>query len=143
MDLPPDFEPLALPGFAAVLGPVGRQSAGGPADGDLMRMAIRPDHLEPDGTVAPGILMMAAQTALQATVARAAPDHGHTNVSLTCDFVPLVPDAPMLEAATGITRRTRSIIFMHGEIRAVGGAANERRVLMTATGLWKIAPRNV
>ena len=57
---------------------------------------------------------------------------GSNTVSLTCDFVGPGRLGDVIEAQVRVTRRTRTMVFLSGELR-VG-----ERVLLVGTGLWKI-----
>jgi acyl-coenzyme A thioesterase PaaI-like protein len=53
-------------------------------------------------------------------------------VSLNCDFVAGARADEVIEGTATITRRTRSLIFVSGELSVV------ERPVLTATGIWKI-----
>ena len=49
-----------------------------------------------------------------------------------CDFVAGAKGNEIIEGTTTITRKTRSLVFVSGELAAGG------RTVLTATGIWKI-----
>jgi acyl-coenzyme A thioesterase PaaI-like protein len=55
-----------------------------------------------------------------------------STVSINCDFVAGAAGNEVLEGTTLITRKTRSLVFISGELSAGG------RTVLTATGIWKI-----
>ncbi len=120
--------------FEAVIGPIETAPAVSDTDSPVLRLTLDARHLADDGTAHGGPLMGLAQAALGACVAREASNSAARCVSLNCDFTGAPQPGDVLEARAAITRRTRSIAFVSGDITASG------RVVMTATGVWRLSP---
>jgi len=89
-------------------------------------------HMNSAGSLHGGLLMTFADVAMSRTARLVASVEACNTVSLTADFVGPGKLGELIEAQVRITRRTRSVIFQSATITA------GERVLMTATGLWKI-----
>ncbi len=138
---PAGFSPHEEPGLVGTIGPVVRRAAlPGDPDGDLFRLILDERHLGPKGSVHGGVLMSLAEIVLGATVAQALDGADSTSVSLNCDFVGPAVHGEIVEGRARITRRTRSIVFVAGDLYVVGSGGNNR-ILMSATGIWKVLPQ--
>jgi uncharacterized protein (TIGR00369 family) len=129
--LPPQAECVSRGGFNLHAGPVWRL----PADGEVRRFAlvVAEKHMNYSGSVHGGLIMTFADVAMSQT-ARAVSGAPMTNtISMTCDFVGPGKLGDILEARVRVTRQTRTMVFLLGDI-----VAGERAVAV-ATGLWKIA----
>lgn len=133
---PPGYEPASVSGFDAYVGPVLRMAGAGET-ADSFLFDVREHHLNGAGYLHGGMLMALAEIVLGAAARRAA-NAPCTVVSLNCDFVAAGRPGDRVEGEARITRRTRSVVFLSGElhVREHNGAC---RTLLTATGIWKIA----
>ena len=98
------------------------------------RFAFLPEakHLNGGGALHGGLLMTLADSFLGFTVQEAANPGMASTVTLNTDFLAGgTADAPVF-AEAAITRKTRSLIFVSGSLTQSG------RLLMTATGIWKV-----
>jgi acyl-coenzyme A thioesterase PaaI-like protein len=137
--LPPGAKLATCGGFDHYLAPLYRLPD--LEDGALTRFAFfaAQQHLAAAGAVNNAILMGFMDAAMGQTACAATATPGCTAISLASDFIvptgaPAHPGA-MIEAQIRITRQTRTMIFLSGEI--VSGAQR----IMIATGLWKIPPQ--
>ncbi|MGF1456485.1 MAG: PaaI family thioesterase [Alphaproteobacteria bacterium] len=135
MTTAPAMAPAA--GFASALGMMTRLAGAGPEGADLLRFETGATHDDGRGMVHGGVLMTFAHVLLGTCLYPdpAAPAPG--SLSVTCEFLAEAPAGAVLEGAARITRRTRSIIFLAGDIVEAG--PDPARPLMTATGLWRVA----
>lgn len=122
----------AMTGFNAYVGTMLRHP--GKIAGEAGRFAFvpGPQHLNGGGALHGGFLMTLADNVLGITANEAAGDRFASTVTLNTDFLAGgTTDGPVLGTAE-VTRKTRSLIFVAGEL-VQGG-----RLLMTASGIWKI-----
>jgi len=91
-----------------------------------------PRHLNGGGVVHGGMLMSFADHVLGQTVWFAIGEKPCTTMSLNCDFVSAGKLDEWIEGTAQITRKTRSIVFVQGELTSGG------KTVLAATGLWKI-----
>ncbi len=116
-------------GFGAYAGPVLR-------DGSRFTFEIAPHHLNADERLHGGMMMTLASIVLGDVARQAANEKqpgAHVNpLSLNCDFVSAGETGETVEGVAEVTRATRTVLFISGELRA--GA----RILMTATGVYSI-----
>ncbi len=128
--------PLPAAGFASALGALTCLPGAGPDGADLLRLETGPLHDDGRGMVHGGVLMTFAHVVLGTCLYPdpAAPAPG--SLSVTCEFLGEAPVGTVLEAAARVTRRTRSIVFLAGDI--VQAQPRPSRSLLTATGLWRI-----
>jgi len=119
-------------GFNLFAGPFWRLSVDDDGMGARYGFIALPKHMNSAGSLHGGLLMTFADVAMSRTARLVASVEACNTVSLTADFVGPGKLDELIEAQVRITRRTRSVIFQSATI-----AAGER-VLMTATGLWKI-----
>lgn len=120
-------------GFGAYAGPVLRASQDGR---DIFTFEIAPHHLNGADRLHGGMMMTLAaivlgQVAKDAATAKQ-PDAAVRPLSLNCDFVSAGESGDTVEGRAEITRATRTVLFISGELR-VG-----TRILMTATGVYAI-----
>lgn len=133
---PSGYEPVFNVGFNAYVGPIWRKPGEGEAP-DSFLFEVREHHLNGGGFVHGGMLMALADVVLGVTVSRAVGGAPCATVSLNCDFVAAAKQGDRIEGEARITRRTRSVVFVSGELHTqTEGAA--RTTLLTATGIWKI-----
>lgn len=117
-------------GFGAYAGPVLRNEAGS------FIFEIADHHLNGDDRLHGGMMMTLASVVL-GTVAKetaAGKSEGATvrPLSLNCDFVSAGEKGDTVEGSANVTRATRTVLFISGELR-VGP-----RILMSATGVYAI-----
>ncbi|CAE7205205.1 unnamed protein product [Symbiodinium microadriaticum] len=103
-----------------------------PDQGILLRFEAEPRHINRGGVVHGGMLMTFADQVLGFAASDAADGKTCSTMSLNCDFVAAARIGDVIEGRAWVTRRTRSVIFVQGEVSSGG------QILMTATGVWKI-----
>lgn len=127
-------------GFIDLIGPVDVFPGAGGGDGgqggdDSLAFVVAPRHLDCAGQAHPGMLTAFADHVL-ATLARAAVAEaggaGVAAVSLNCDFIGTVAVGETVTGTAQLTRRTRSLVFVAGILRASG------RPVLSANGIWKV-----
>ena len=135
MSLHPDLEtyqPIVMGGFNAYVGAILRDP--GKEAGAEQRFAFLPEakHLNGGGALHGGLLMTLADNVLGFTVHEQTEGRIASTVTLNTDFLAGgVAGAPVWGRAA-ITRKTRSLIFVAGDLSQNG------KLLLTATGIWKI-----
>ena len=130
--LPEGAEPASTGGYNLYIGPLYRLPDG--ENGALKRFAFiaAEKHMNAAGTVHGGMLMSLVDVSMSRTTRLATDAPRCSTVSLTTDFVGPGRLGDVIEARIRITRRTRTMVFLSGEV-VVG-----ERILMVATGLWKV-----
>ncbi len=130
--IPPDAEEVSLGGFNKFVGPLFRLAAA--EDGALQRYAfvVADKHMNAAGSTHGGMLMAFMDVAMAQSTRRATGARGANTVSLTCDFVGPGRLGDVIEAQVRITRRTRTMVFLSGELSSAG------RKILVGTGLWKV-----
>tara|TARA_R110002110_G_scaffold30881_1_gene109212 strand:- start:1281 stop:1682 length:402 start_codon:yes stop_codon:yes gene_type:complete len=122
-------------GFGAFAGPVLRAQ-----DDDCFTFQIAEHHLNGADRLHGGMMMTLASIVLGqvAKDAIAAKQAGASlrPLSLNCDFVSAGEKGETVEGRAEVTRATRTVLFISGELSAGG------RMLMTVTGVYAIAPPN-
>jgi uncharacterized protein (TIGR00369 family) len=129
--LPADAEIISRGGYNLYAGPFYRLAADADGMGARYAFIVQPKHMNSAGSVHGGLLMTFADVAMSRT-ARMVGSDAYNTVSLTADFIGPGKLGDMVEAIVRVTRRTRTMVFQSANI--VAG----KRVLMTATGLWKM-----
>jgi uncharacterized protein (TIGR00369 family) len=114
-------------GFNKYVGPVWRAP-----DGGEYLFDVRDIHMNGGGALHGGMAMALADIVMGRTVRDALGDARALTISLNCDFVGPAKLGDRIRGTAKITRKTRSIVFIAGEL------AVEGRPILTATGLWKI-----
>lgn len=89
-------------------------------------------HLNGGGAVHGGMLMSFADHVLGSVVWEAIGQEPCVTMSLNCDFVAGGKLGEKIEGRAIITRKTRSVVFVKGELKQDG------KTVMTASGIWKI-----
>jgi uncharacterized protein (TIGR00369 family) len=113
-------------GFGELVGPLWRR-------GDAhFGFVVEKKHLNFADIVHGGMLTTFADQAMGMTAQRATGGKPHATIELNIQFVGAVRLAEFVEARCEVVRLTRAIIFMQSKL-AVG-----RRIVATATGIWKI-----
>jgi acyl-coenzyme A thioesterase PaaI-like protein len=131
-NFPQGFAPVQTEGFGGYAGPVARGEDGG---GTVFLLDIARQHLNGDERLHGGMMMSLASIVMGevANVAAAAQDGATARpLSVNCDFVAAGEPGERVEGRAEVTRATRSVLFITGELRV--GA----RILMTATGVYAI-----
>jgi acyl-coenzyme A thioesterase PaaI-like protein len=123
--------PVDTSGFGAYAGPVLRAESG-----DAFLFEIEARHLNGAERLHGGMMMALAAIMLgqvaKETARAKAPDADVKPLSLNCDFVSAGEKGEKVEGRADVTRATRTVLFISGELR-VG-----TRILMTATGVYAI-----
>ena len=115
-------------GFIGLVGPFWMKK-----DGESYRYAFiaEPKHHNRRGVVQGGMLMTFADRSLGMTAWYANEKKPQATVHLDVHFVDAVQIGEFVEMKCRVVRRTRSLIFMSGEL------AVDERVVATANGVWK------
>jgi uncharacterized protein (TIGR00369 family) len=129
--LPKDAECISRGGFNLYAGPFWRLTAV-PDGSARYSFVVEPKHMNSAGSVHGGLLMTFADVAMSRTARLVTGADACNTVSLTADFVGPGKLGDMIEAIVRVSRRTRTLVFQSADIVAA------ERVLMVATGLWKI-----
>jgi uncharacterized protein (TIGR00369 family) len=123
-------------GYSVVFGETGFNKHVGPVwqspDGSEFLFDIRDVHMNGGGALHGGMAMALADIVMGRTVRDALEGARALTISLNCDFVGPAKLGDRIRGTAKITRKTRSIVFISGELTVEG------RTIMTATGLWKI-----
>ena len=114
-------------GFNAYVGPVWRSP-----DGSEYLFDVREMHLNGGGSLHGGMGMALADIIMGRTVRDALDGAKALTISLSCDIVSGSKLGDRIVGRATITRRTRSIVFIAGELSVAG------KPILTATGIWKI-----
>ena len=122
------WEPYGDDGFIGLIGPFWTRPAG-----DSYRFAFmaEPKHHNRRGIVQGGMLMTFADRSMGMTCWYANERQPQATVQLDVSFVDAVKIGEFVEAKCTVVRRTRSLIFMSGDL-VVG-----TRIVATAKGVWK------
>lgn len=128
-----DFEILQPRGFGAHAGPVLR---GQDADGPVYLFEAGEHHLNGVDRLHGGMMMTLASMVLGdvagAAAARNSPGAEVRTLSLNCDFVSAGGKGERITGRAHVTRATRTVLFVSGELRA------GERILMSATGVYAV-----
>ena len=127
--LPAEAEEVSVGGFNLTVGPLFRlpDAEGGAVT--RFAFAVAEKHMNSAGSVHGGMLMSFMDVAMSRTSRAASGAPRCSTVSLTCDFVGPGRLGDLIEARVRVTRLTRTMVFLSGELR-VG-----ERVLLVANGL--------
>lgn len=126
------FQSISMGGFNAYVGTLLHDPA--KAAGAEKRFAFLPEarHLNGGGALHGGFLMTLADNVLGFTVHEQTEGRIASTVTLNTDFLAGGVAGSPVWGRAAITRRTRSLIFVGGDLSQDG------KLLMTATGIWKI-----
>jgi acyl-coenzyme A thioesterase 13 len=130
--LPEEALELPLVGFNLYVGPLYRLPDG---DGGALRrftFVIADKHMNAAGSAHGGMLMTLADVAMSQSARLETGANGVNTVSLNCDFVGPGRLGDLAEARVRVSRRARTMVFQSAELYAGD------RLLLVATGLWKI-----
>jgi len=131
--LPEGAEEVSAGGFNLHIGPLYRLPDG--EDGALKRFGFvaAEKHMNSVGSVHGGMLMAFMDVAMSRTSRLISGAPRCSTVSLSVDFAGPGRLGDLIEARIRVPRRTRTMVFLTGELVADG------RTLVTANGLWKVA----
>ncbi len=126
------WEPYKDEGFIGLVGPFWSRPTKTKL-GDSVEYAFLADHKHHNrrGVVQGGMLMTFADRSMGMTCWYANEKQPQATVQLDVHFIDAVQVGEFVEAKCKVVRRTRSLIFMAGEL-VVGD-----RVVATANGVWK------
>ncbi len=96
---------------------------------------VDPRHLNASGTVHGGMLMSFADISMSRTARLGSGARASTTISMSCDFVSPARLGDVVEARVRVTRHTRSVVFLMGDLLVNDSPP---RAILTATGVWKI-----
>ena len=122
------WEPYSDDGFIGLIGPLWQKPAG---EGYRYAFLAEPKHHNRRGVVQGGMLMSFADRSMGMTCWYANERQPQATVQLDVHFVDAVKVGEFVEAKCQVVRRTRSLVFMSGDLM-VGD-----RVVATAKGVWK------
>ena len=136
-DAKPSFDPAAAgwepyidEGFIGLVGPFWSRKQAGSETPRFAFLAARKHHNR-RGVVQGGMLMTFADRSMGMTCWYANERQPQATVQLDMHFIDAVQVGEFVEAKCTVVRRTRSLVFMAGEL-VVG-----TRVVATANGVWK------
>lgn len=115
--------------FNSFVGPFYLREATGRQEGLFQ---VRKHHLNRGQVAHGGMLMTFADMVMGRAAAEANGGVPCATISLNCDFVSAAKLGDWVEGAARIVRKTRSVLFVSGEL------STEGRILLTASGLWKV-----
>jgi uncharacterized protein (TIGR00369 family) len=128
-DVPAGFAvPEAVSGFDGLIGPMYEKGSG---DDLVCALRVGAQHLNRRGVVHGGLLFTIADHTLGKMVWHRVGEKPCATVSLNVDYVAGVKPGDWVECSGQVTRETRSLVFIKGELRVDG------KVVMAATGVWK------
>ncbi len=132
-EIPEGYKPFAEVGFIRDCGPFYylRLEDGGRRYGFLAEER----HTNPYGVVHGGVLITFADTIMGRTVYNAAKRQS-TTISFNTEFVAGARPGQWIEGRVELTRMTRSLAFVRGEVLAGG------ETLLTASGVWRLFDRD-
>lgn len=118
----------AAAGFELLAGPLDVAE-----DGKSFSVVLEPRHLNGGDRLHGGMMMAMASMVLGAAARELAGDRRTEPLSLNCDFVSAGLPGDKVVATAQVTRKTRTVLFLSGRLMV------DDRVLMTATGVWKVS----
>lgn len=121
-----------MSGFNAYLGHLLRDPAKAAGEAQRFGFLPEPKHLNGSGNLHGGFLMSIADNVLGFTVHEQTDGRVASTVTLNTDFLSGGVAGEPLWGRAAITRRTRSLIFVAGDLSQRG------KLVLTATGIWKI-----
>lgn len=130
--LPAGAEPASTGGFNLYIGPLYRLPDAEAGAVKRFVFVAAEKHMNSAGSLHGGMLMSFLDVAMSRTSRLVTGAPRCSTVSLSADFVGPGRLDDTVEARIRVTRRTRTMVFLSGEV--VAG----ERMLATATGLWKI-----
>jgi acyl-coenzyme A thioesterase PaaI-like protein len=122
------WEPYTDEGFIGLVGPLWMRPEG---DGYVYAFMAEPKHHNRRGVVQGGMLMTFADRAMGMTCWYANDRQSQATAQLDVHFIDAVQIGEFVEAKCRIVRRTRSLVFVSGDL-VVGS-----RIVATGNGVWK------
>ena len=122
------WEPYPADGFIGLVGPIWQRRSG---EGYRYAFMAAPKHHNRRGIVQGGMLMTFADRSMGMTCWYANERQPQATVQLDVHFIDAVQIGEFVEAKCTVVRRTRSLVFMSGEL-VVGD-----RIVARANGVWK------
>jgi uncharacterized protein (TIGR00369 family) len=129
LQLPDGYSEIVMENpFLDLVGPIyGRDNEGRIEIG----MYADDRHKNPGGVVHGGLLMTLVDNLMGATIHHTVGARYAATVSLNCDFLSATQPGEWISGIGTITRHTRSMVFIRGDIKA------NDRLVMSATGIFK------
>ena len=133
--LPEGAEDISTGGFNRFSGPFYRLPDEGTGEDKVRRFAfvVLEKHMNSAGSVHGGLLMTFADIAMSRTSRLATGAKSCSTVSLSCDFMAAGKLGEAIEIRVRVSRQTRTLVFLSAVV------FSGERVLMNASGLWRIA----
>lgn len=125
----------ALPG-AQLPGPLGTFWARRAGDTWHYGLLTDASHANPNGVVHGGVLMTFADHGLSFLAIEAAERHPCTTIQLNTHFLDAIHPGEFIELRGEVSRRTRGLVFLRGEVLAHG--AHAIRPVGAADGVWRV-----
>lgn len=127
-------EEITAVGYNGHIGPLYRLVASSP-DEHRFAFTAAAKHMNAAGAVHGGMLMSFIDVAMSHTARAASGAKVLSTIALNCDFVSPGRLGDRIEARVRVSRATRSVVFLSGEL-----VVGDRRLLV-ATGQWKVVER--
>jgi len=127
-------EEISAVGYNRHVGPLYRIAAPSP-DEHRFVFTVAEQHMNAAGSVHGGMLMSFIDVAMSHAARAASGAKVLSTIVLNCDFVSPGRLGDRIEARVRVSRSTRSVVFLSGEL-----VAGDRRLLV-ATGQWKVVVR--
>jgi uncharacterized protein (TIGR00369 family) len=124
---------IASGGFDRAIGPLSALAPDDADDSARFVFIVTDKHMNAAGSVHGGMLMSFMDVAMREAARGTGEAQDVSAVSLNCDFVGPGRFGDRIEARVRVTRRTRTMVFLSGEL-----LGPDDRTLLVATGLWKI-----
>lgn len=130
------WEPIVSDNFVGLVGPLWRRPRTEAAEHGRRRYGFLAErrHLNINGTVHGGMIMTFADQALGITARSVNAGNRQATIQMDTHFLSAVAAGEFVEARCRVTRETKSLLFVTGEL-VVGD-----RPVATAQGVWKIGP---
>ena len=97
-------------------------------------------HANNNGVVHGGVLMTVADHALSFLAWEAVERHACTTIQLNTHFLDAIHPGEFVEVRGEVSRRTRGLVFLRGEVLAHGGHA--ARPVGAVDGIWRVLRRS-
>ncbi len=124
---------LELPGFIGQAGPLMTRRVAGEW---VYGLQVRATHLNPAGVVHGGALSTLMDHAISTVAWEACGRVPCITLELNTHFLSAVREGQLVEARATVTRRTRSLVFMQGQLTVNGDA------VLSAQAIMKVATPN-
>ena len=137
MTLATPTAPTLSSGFEAYVGPVTKVEG---REAYTLSFPIEQHHLNGADMLHGGMMMSFASITLAGAAREAAGDAVET-LSINCDFTGPGKPGDVVTATATITRRTRTVVFLSCDVQVEDADAAAPRMLMAATGVFRIATK--